>query len=321
VWAYLLAAPSRLEAVDVPAPNPEGLAPGRVLVRVRAGGLCGSDAPRFRGLAKVPSTEGGWGPMPIGVPLHEIAGEVLASRHPEVKVGSSVVGWADRSDGLAEVVETDGEQVLAHRPSLESAEAVLAQSVACVLHARGRTPVAGRRVAVVGLGPIGLTFAHAAREAGAAHVVGVDPVPRHGLAERFGLDRVVQVASGPWSATLPDADRPDLVIEAVGHQTGTFEHAVRAAAPGGTVLCFGINDDRYYPLDMEALLRKDLTVIGGVTRHRRRALARALEHLERHPDLGQALVTHRLGRTQVQAAYELASTPAPDRVKVVLDLA
>lgn len=111
------------------------------------------------------------------------------------------------------------------------------------------------------------------------------------------------------------------MIEAVGHQVGTFGDAVRAVAKGGTVLCFGIPDDRHYALDMESFLRKDLTLVAGVTRDRRRMLRAAGEYLFRHPDLPTALLTHRLGRRDVQAAYEHASIAGEGRLKVVLDLA
>lgn len=46
MWAYAITAPGRLERVEVPVPEP---GPGRVLVRLRAGGICGSDLPSFVG--------------------------------------------------------------------------------------------------------------------------------------------------------------------------------------------------------------------------------------------------------------------------------
>ena len=46
MWAYAITAPGRLERVEVPRPQP---GPGRVLVRLLAGGICGSDLPSFIG--------------------------------------------------------------------------------------------------------------------------------------------------------------------------------------------------------------------------------------------------------------------------------
>jgi hypothetical protein len=67
--------------------------------------------------------------------MHEIVGEMLASRHPEVEVGSHVVGCANRSDGLAEFVVTDGEQVNTFDETFDPRTAVLIQSVARILAA------------------------------------------------------------------------------------------------------------------------------------------------------------------------------------------
>ena len=45
--AGLLTAPATWTPVEVPAPDPAALPDGEVLVRVLAGGICGSDLPAF----------------------------------------------------------------------------------------------------------------------------------------------------------------------------------------------------------------------------------------------------------------------------------
>src|SRR5262249_49082145 len=77
-------------------------------------------------------------------------------------------------------------------------------------------------------------------------------------------------------------------------------------------------DDDFYPLDMERLMRKNLTLTGGITRRRREMLATANDYLKAHPDLYDTIVTHTYPAERAQEAYELAQTPAPDRLKVVL---
>ena len=56
-------------------------------------------------------------------------------------------------------------------------------------------------------------------------------------------------ATGGCSHLAPH-DRPDVVIEAVGHQVATLGHAIEAAAFGGTVFYFGVPDDDSYPISM-----------------------------------------------------------------------
>src|SRR3954449_576861 len=71
MWAYAITAPGRLERVEAPEPQPR--APGRVLVELKAGGICGSDLPSFHGVRGV--FVDGYGEP--GFPLHEVVGEVV----------------------------------------------------------------------------------------------------------------------------------------------------------------------------------------------------------------------------------------------------
>lgn len=243
----------------------------------------------------------------------------MASRAAQVPAGARVVGWASRSDGLAEYVVTDGAQVHAFRATGDDCAAVLIQPIACVLYALDRVPVEGRTVAVLGLGPIGMLFALAARARGARRVIGVDPVDRTEEAARFGLDEVAVARSDVWSLHLGD-EHPEVVIEAVGHQTATLSHAIRAVAVGGTVLYFGIPDDHVYPIDMESLMRRNVALVGGVTRDRAGSLLRADEFLAARPALSRDLITHEFGRAEAQLAFESVARPERGRLKIVLSL-
>src|SRR6185436_1413341 len=73
--ALLLYAPPTLDLVDLPAPTP---APGEVLLRVRACGICGSDIHGWDG-----STGRRRPPLIMG---HEASGEIAA-------LGPRVEGW------------------------------------------------------------------------------------------------------------------------------------------------------------------------------------------------------------------------------------
>ena len=176
----------------------------------------------------------------------------------------------------------------------------------------------GRHVAVIGQGSIGLLFSYVAKAAGAARVTGVDPVDRTAVAAAFGVDTVVRATSDRWVRHLSAADKPDVVIEAVGHQVATLGHAVEAAAFGGTVFYFGVPDDDSYPISMRTMLRNNLTLKSGVTLDRRRVLARADEFAKAHPELLPAYLTHTVSVSDVQSAFELACRPTPQRIKIAL---
>jgi L-iditol 2-dehydrogenase len=320
MWAYRLVAPFEFERVELPQATGVQLGDRQVLLRFVAAGVCGSDLPGFRGVqGRLPGDTGAGAAELDGYPIHEIVGDVIASRHPQHRPGDRVVGWASGFDGLMEFVVSDGDGLAGYTPTLPPRHAIGLQPLACVLYALEQLPVlAGRRVAAIGLGSIGLLFGYAAKSAGAGHVTGVDPVDRRDLGAAFGFDTVVRATSDRWLRHLEPADRPDVVIEAVGHQVATLGHAVEAAAPHGTVLYFGVPDDDSYPISMRTMLRNNLTLKSGVTHDRRRVLARADTFAAEHPGLLANYVTDVFGCDDVQAAFELACRPAPGRVKIAI---
>ncbi|MBX7430814.1 zinc-binding dehydrogenase [Mycobacterium sp. Y57] len=320
MWSYRLVAPFTFEKVDVLPRSPESLGDGQVLLRFLAAGICGSDLPGFRGAqGRLPGDTGRCAAEKNGFPIHEIVGEVIASGHPAHRAGDRVVGWASGFDGLMEQVVADGDGLAPYDAGLTPAQAVGLQPLACVLYAVEQLPeLAGRHVAVLGQGSIGLLFSYVAKAAGAAHVTGVDPVDRADIGPAFGVDTVVRATSDRWVRHLTPEAKPDIVIEAVGHQVATLSHAVEAAAFGGTVFYFGVPDDDAYPISMRTMLRNNLTLKSGVTLDRRRVLEKADVFAREHPGLLSRYLTHTFGVDESQAAFELACRPVPDRVKIAI---
>ena len=136
MWSYRIVAPYQFERTSIAEKTPDCLADGQVLLRFLAAGVCGSDMPAFRGVrGLLPGDDGRSGAEKDGFPVHEVAGEVIASRHDRHRPGDRVVGWASGFDGLMERVVTDGNQVTAYDPTLSPAQAVGLQPLACVLYA------------------------------------------------------------------------------------------------------------------------------------------------------------------------------------------
>lgn len=320
MWSYRLVAPYTFERTSLPDTSPESLAEGQVLLRFLAAGVCGSDMPAFRGArGRIPGDTGASGAEKDGFPIHEVVGEVLATRHPGHYRGDRVVGWASGFDGLMELVVADGNGLAPYDPELSPELAVGLQPLACVLYAMEQLPdLAGRHVGVIGQGSIGLLFSYAAKAAGAAHVTGVDPVDRAEIGKAFGVDTIVRATSDRWVSHLDAKDRPDIVIEAVGHQVATLGHAIDATAFGGTVFYFGIPDDDCYPISIRTLLRNNLTLKSGITLDRHRVLGTADDFARTHPELLTRYLTHTFAIDDVQAAFELAARPTPGRVKIAI---
>lgn len=314
MWAFRATGPLSFERIDVTRPGPADLGCGDVVVRLRAGGICGSDLPEARGLMPTRTPASGLGP------LHEIVGDVVhaapGSRFP---IGQRVVGWVRDQHGLSEDTVCLESQLSAVPAELSDVDAVLAQLLACVLCAVDRLgDVAGRRAVVLGQGPAGLLFDQVLVERGAS-VTGVDPVDRSSLAAAMGAE-FVHTSSRGWTHQMVGDARPEIVVEAVGHQAATLDHALHGAAPGGRVYLFGVNDEHYYPLNVEHLQRKNLTLGSGITADHPRYLDAALEHLRQHPQLAPTLVTHTFGLDRLDDAFATAADQQPTRGKVVLTM-
>jgi len=210
-------------------------------------------------------------------------------------------------------------QLVAVPPGLSDVDAVLAQPLACVLCAVERLgTVSGRRAVVLGQGPTGLLFDQVLVDRG-ARVTGVDPVDRSGLAAAMGAG-FVPLSSRGWAHQTMGDQRPELVVEAVGHQAATLDHALHGVAPGGQVFVFGVNDDPYYPLNMQHLLRKNLTLRAGITVNHARHLVDAFEHLRRYPELAPTLITNVFPVSELDQAFGTAADLEPGRGKVVITM-
>jgi threonine dehydrogenase-like Zn-dependent dehydrogenase len=305
VWAYAISAPGRFERVEVPVPTAD---PGRVVARLLAGGICGSDLPSFIGRR---NTFVDFYGQP-GYPLHEVVGTVVSG---ELPAGTRVVGWAEHHLGLAEffVARVDA---LTPVSEFSDVEATVIQPLCTVLHQLDRLgDVRGTRAAVIGQGSIGLLFSHALKTRGAASVTGVDRVDRSDVAAAFGVDETVCEDASAWAAGGAEFD---IVVDAVGHHAGPLEAAVTALAPHGTVLAFGVPDDSHYAFPFKAFFRKHATLIAGAATDRANALASAREYLLSHRALLDAYITTVVPVHEAQRAFETALSPRRGQIKTAL---
>ncbi len=117
---------------------------------------------------------------------------------------------------------------------------------------------------------------------------------------------------------LTDGRGVDVAIEALGTQA-TFESALRALRPGGTLSSLGVySSDLTIPLGAFAAGLADVTIVtslcpGGKERMRRLMSAIA----SGRADL-RGLVTHRFGLDDIEAAYDLFGHQRDGVLKVAI---
>jgi threonine dehydrogenase-like Zn-dependent dehydrogenase len=179
----------------------------------------------------------------------------------------------------------------------------------------------GDAVVVFAQGPIGLCATAGARLMGAALVIGVDGDDgRLAAARTMGADvvldhRAVDVVAEVRRLTGGGAD---VAIEALGTQA-TFESALRALRPGGTLSSLGVYSGKLQlPYDAFAAGIGDHRIVttlcpGGTERMRR--LIEMLRHRRFDPT---PLLTHHFGLADVAEAYALFGERRDGVLKVAI---
>jgi threonine dehydrogenase-like Zn-dependent dehydrogenase len=292
--ALQIVEPGRFEIKDVSMPQP---GPNEVLMKVLAVTTCPHwDLHIFGGQPMFPGMELNY-PYTLGQPGHEACGEIAAVG-PGVtgfKTGQRVCAWRDaghdRAGCYAQYVLMEIANVIpvpAVLPPESCAPLELAMCVSAhAMFAEKLDAIAGHRVGVFGLGPAGLVFVQLLRIAGAAEIVGFDPLPaRRELARTLGADLVLDPA-GKEAAQFPQRGHRDglhAAFDCVG-TPGVVHQAM--AVTSHLVVLFAVQREPYiFPPQCWPGL-----TLAGTQPHTRAAAEYALERLaDGRLDLG-ALVT------------------------------
>jgi len=274
----------RLDEVPVPAPGPD-----EVLVEVEAASVCGTDLHIF-GWDE-------WSQQRIHPPLtlgHEFAGTVVevgdvvdhvragdyVSAESHITCGvcfqcrtgqahmcerTQILG-VDRDGAFAPYIAVPQSVIWQNdRAKLPPEIATLQEPFGNAVFATSEQDLAGRSVAVLGCGPIGLFTIGIARASGAAIVFASDRTAfRLGLAAEMGAHGTVNVDETPdtaaWFRDQNEGFGFDVVFEMSGSPRAIAD-AFRIARNGGRVLLFGI-PSRPVEIDVaESLIFKNLDVL------------------------------------------------------------
>jgi L-idonate 5-dehydrogenase len=297
--ALVIHAAGDLRVEDVPTPQ---VLANQLRVRVRFGGICGSDLHYYQ--------HGGFGTVRVKEPMvlgHEVAG-VVEEVGPDVSafaVGDRIAISPSRPCGACRfcqmglqnhcldmryygsamrtphvqgafrreiVVETSQAHRLAD--TLSDREGAMAEPLSVALHAVQRAgPLLGKKVLVTGCGPIGALLVVAARRAGAGHIVVTD-IGAFALrsALKVGADQIINVAEEPeaLAAFASDKGQFDVLFEASGN-----ERALRGAfdvlRPRGVIVQVGLGGEVTLPIN--TIVAKEFDLRGAFRFHEEFAVA------------------------------------------------
>lgn len=164
-------------------------------------------------------------------------------------------------------------------------------------------------VAIVGAGPIGLAAILTARLLSPSHIVAIDLADaRLDAARKFGADVVVNPSGQDARAVIGELTGglgADVTMEAVG-TPATFEQAVALVRPGGHVANIGVHGAPA-TLHLEDIWIKNLTITTGLVDTYSTPTLIGLV-ASRQLDTS-AMITHRFGLDELNAAYDVFGRP------------
>jgi len=336
----------RIAVEEVPKPRPRA---GEAVIRVTTTTICGTDVHIVRG--EYPVKPGlVLGHEPVGVieelgrgleELYSVGQRVIVGaitpcgqcfyclNGVHSQCGGGIGGWRfgntingawaeyllvpDARANLAPIPKTLTDEAVVLCPDIFSTGLSGAES--------GNIKV-GDAVAVFAQGPIGLCATVGAKLKGASLIVGVDSNDeRLAVARRLGANVTLNTKNGdpvPEIKRLTEGRGVDVAIEALGRQE-TFENALRAIRPGGTLSSLGVYSGKLVA-PYEAFYaglgdQKIVTTLCPGGKERMRRLMTMVEN--RRVDL-TALVTHKFALDQIQEAFDLFSHQRDGVLKVAL---
>jgi (R,R)-butanediol dehydrogenase/meso-butanediol dehydrogenase/diacetyl reductase len=315
-----------------------------VLVRVRACGICGTDA-AFVQMGGMPAgPEGQTAAIPLG---HEPAGEIVeaGAEVAGLKAGdrvvvnpqaapSGIIGCGGALGGMSEYLLIEnavaGKSIAVFPGTLPFEVAALNEPMAVARHCVNRSQArTSDKVVVFGAGPIGLGAVMWLKLRGVGHVAVADILPgRLQTALAVGADAVIDSSREDVTSRLTGlhgqstnalgAARPDtdIYIDAAGAAV-VVNTALRAAKWGARLVTVAVHK-KPEPIDLGAMLRSEMTIIAsqGYPTEIFEVTPQIAEYEQRF----SRLISHRVPFSDAGGAFQLALTPgAAEKVVVSFD--
>lgn len=324
---------------DYPVPE---IGQGEVLVKVRAGSICGTDLHIYRWDE--------WAESRLNPPLiigHEITGDVVkvAPDVKRVKVGdfvsleshvicnvcqfcrtgrghlcenTQIIG-VDRDGGFADYIAIPAQNAWVNSPDMPESISVLMENFGNSVHTALAQSCAGKRILLTGCGPVGCMAIAVAKAAGAREVWATDVSDyRLQLAETMGADHTLNPLRDDVIARImddTDGDGIDVLLEMSGAPTA-IDQGFATLKADGEVAILGLTAK---PLSFD--LNNHVTFKGTTVRGiAGRKLWQTWFEMDRLLKSGKVdlapMVTHEFSLEEVDKAFEVFESGASGKVMI-----
>jgi L-iditol 2-dehydrogenase len=335
---FVMTAPGKIERRDVPVPE---VGANEVLLETRRVGICGSDIHVYHG--KHPYTS-----YPV-VQGHEVSGEVVkvgtavkdvliggkATIIPQVVCGSCLPCTQGRSNicdslkvmgfqttgAASDYFAVPSDRIVQLPQVVDFDQGAMVEPLAVAVHALGRLgDVTGRKILVLGAGPIGNLVAQAAKGLGASSVMITDlSAFRLQIAGRCGIEQCLDSSGKDVPAEVASRfgkDRADAILECVGAEA-TLDQAIRSARKGTDIIVVGVFGDKA-KVDIGLVQDRELRLIGTLM-YRAEDYCGALDLLEKGKVTLAPLITRHFPAYDYPKAYEYVERMKDQSMKIMMD--
>jgi L-iditol 2-dehydrogenase len=335
----VMTSPGHIEFHDVPVPAP---GTGEVLIRMQRIGVCGSDIHVWHGkhaLTPYPVVQGhevsgtiekvGAGVKgfsagdPVTLQPQVTCGTCYPCRHGSYHICDSlkVMGFQTTGAG-SEYFAVDASKVLKLPRGMSLDFGAMVEPAAVAVHAISRFgDVKGKKVLVLGAGPIGNLVAQTAKGLGAAGVLITDVSDfRLGKAKECGIEARVNVSSADLAAAVRQhlgEDKADVIFECVG-AAQTIAQAVATARKGTDIIVVGVFGSPA-SVDLGTVQDRELRLIGTLM-YKEPDWKVAIDLIKAGKINLAPLITNRFAFADYVKAYQYIDANRERAMKVMIEL-
>ena len=257
----VMTSPGVIEFKEVPVPEP---GEGQVLIKIMKIGICGSDIHVYHGehpFTKYPVTQGhevsgqitalgqGVEGLSVGqkvtIQPQVVCGECYPCRHGKYNLCEELKVMGFQTTGVAShYFAVDAAKVTPLPDDLTYDEGAMIEPLAVAVHAiRQAGDVSGKKIAVLGAGPIGILVAQVAKGMGADAVMVTDISDvRLAKARECGVDFCENTKNVNFGQALLSnfgPDKADIIYDCAGNNV-TMGQAVQYARKGSTIILVAV---------------------------------------------------------------------------------
>ncbi|KMY52399.1 NAD(P)-dependent alcohol dehydrogenase [Peribacillus loiseleuriae] len=324
---------------EIPTPEAD-----EVLIRIKTVGLCGSDVHYYE--------HGKIGDYIVENPIilgHEASGEIVkvGEKVTELKVGQRVsiepgatCGKCDHCkegrynlcphveflatppyDGaFCEYIAMRADLVFPIPDSMSYETAALIEPFSVGIHAISRGKLqSGETVVIMGMGPIGLVTAAAAKMAGAKTIIGVDlEQSRLDVAKEMGATHTINLREDNLDDKVMEYTNGvgvDLAIETAGNPKAV-QGTITSVRRGGRVVIVGMSPQDEVPVSISKIVDKEIDLMGVFRYHH--TYPKAIEMLASKEIDIEKMITNQYQLSDAKEAFEKAIHDKTNTLKMMI---